>query len=110
MAFYKRADALCLIQKISRRPSLLLKVALVSLWHMISNCSKVVFFITASMKGNALMLVIYFYIIGIINSADLFANELIGYTVMMIVFSQCDMIIFLHLGKDTVPYYKLFCW
>src|SRR5665213_3317425 len=107
---YSRANAHRLIQKISRCPSLLLKVTLVSLWHMISEGSKAMFFITASMQGNALMRTIYFYMITIINSTDLFANELVRHTVVMIVFSQRDMIIFLHLGQYTVSYYKFFRW
>src|SRR5665213_754419 len=105
---YGGTNTHCLFQKISRCPSLLFKIMLMSLGHMVSGRSKVMLFITASMQGNTLVLIVDFYIVGIIDSTHLLANELVWNTVMVIVFTQCDVVIFLHLGQHSVPYYKRF--
>src|SRR5665647_406272 len=106
---YCGANTHRLFQKISRCPSLLFVVMLMSLGHMASDRSKVMLFITASMQGNTLVLIVDLYIVGIIDSTHLFTNELIRHTVVMIVFAQSNMIIILHLGQYTVSYYKFFC-
>src|SRR5665213_420684 len=105
---YSGANTHGLFQKISRRPSLLFKIMLMSLGHMASDRSKVMLFITASMQGNTFVLIVDLYIVGIIDSTHLFTNELIRNTVMVIVFAKCDMVIFLHPGQHPVSYYKLF--
>src|SRR5665647_114832 len=107
---YCGANTHRLFQKISRCPSLLFVVMLMSLGHMASDRSKVMLFITASMQGNTLVLIVDLYIVGIVDSTHLFTNELIRNAVMVIVFAQGDMVIFLYFGQHSVPYYKLFCW
>src|SRR5579862_9529334 len=73
---------------------------------MIANSSKVMFFITAPVQRNTLVQEVYFYNICIVYNANLLANKLIGYALMVIVLSKCDMIVFLHLGNYLVLYYK----
>src|SRR6185312_3977870 len=105
---YSGANTHCLFQKISRCPSLLFVVMLMSLRHVISNGSKVMFFITASMQGNTLVLIVNLYMVCIIDSTHLLTNKLIRNAVMVVVFPECDMVVLLHLGQHSVPDYKLF--
>src|SRR5665213_3121343 len=107
---YIQSNTHCLFQKISGCPSLLFVVMLMTLRHVISNRSKVMFFITASMQGNTLVLIVNLYIVCIIDSTHLLTNELIRNAVMVIIFAQGDMVILLHLSQYSMSYYKLFCW
>jgi hypothetical protein len=63
---------------------------------------KLMFLVPAGMKGYTLVLVIYFYDIRIIDHIYLLADILVGHTIVVIVLSQGDVIVFLHLGLYLV--------
>ena len=77
----------------------MLKELLVPGRHMVTAGSKVMFLIAASVKRNALVLIIDLYNICIIYNTYLLANKKIGHTVVVIIFSKGDVIIFLHFGN-----------
>jgi hypothetical protein len=72
--------------------------------HMFLKGSIAMFFVTPFMQGNTLMLVIYFYGIGIVNGIDFFTDIAEGYTVMVPVFTQCNMIILLNFSLCAMLY------
>src|SRR5690606_27758659 len=93
-------DGFCFAQKIFRSPSLLFEVTAVPVRHMVRGSGKGMPAVTAFMQGDAFHLVIDLYDIGVVYGRDLFPDVRIGYAVVVPVFSQDNMIIFLYLGPD----------
>src|SRR4051794_13229385 len=93
---------LSLCKKVLCIPASLFKIALMTFRHMFLYGTITMFFIASFMQGNALMLVVDFYCISIINHIDFPANITEGYTVVVPVLSQGNVIILLNFTLNTM--------